>query len=119
MRTRLALAALLVVFATASCKADDRKADDKKASDRKAGDGNAGDSKACIAKATEALPRIAGLTVKKTGTRPAPPSILATWQGQIRPIMVDVDTLLDGTAQTYSYICAPTKGAAFVRRVMG
>jgi hypothetical protein len=99
MRVRSAIAASFILVGTASSRADDNKA--------------------CIAKATEALPHIAGLMVKKTGVRAVPPSILATWQGQTRPIMVDVDTVTDGTAETYSYICALTKGAAYVRRVMG
>ena len=34
------------------------------------------------------------------------------------PIMVDVDTVAAGAAETYSYICVLTKGSAFVRRVM-
>ena len=76
------------------------------------------DNKACVTKATATLPQIAGLVVKKTRTRPAPPEILATWQGQARPIMVDVDTVTPGAAETYSYICVLTKGSAFVRRVM-
>jgi hypothetical protein len=71
-----------------------------------------------VTKATATLPQIAGLVVKKTRIRPAPPEILATWQGQARPIMVDVDTVAPGAAETYSYICVLTKGSAFVRRVM-
>jgi hypothetical protein len=80
--------------------------------------GRAEDNKACVTKATETLPQIAGLVVKKTRTRPAPPAILATWQGQARPIIVDVDTVAPGAAETYSYICVLTKGSAYVRRVM-
>ena len=72
----------------------------------------------CLSKATEALPRISGLVVKKTRTRPVPPAILATWQGQTRPIMVDLDTVAAGAYETYSYMCVLTKGAAYVRRVM-
>lgn len=60
--------------------------------------------------------KFAGL--KKTRTRPAPAAILATWQGQKRPIVVDVDIVAAGTAETYSYLCALTKGSAYVRRVM-
>jgi hypothetical protein len=76
------------------------------------------DNKACVSKATEALPRIAGLVIKKTRTRPVPASILATWQGQTRPIIVDVDIVATGAAETYSYMCVLTKGSAYVRRVM-
>src|SRR6266478_8641074 len=49
------------------------------------------DTKACISKATETLPRISGLVIKKTRTRPVPAEILAKWKGQTRPIIVDVD----------------------------
>jgi hypothetical protein len=82
-------------------------------------DGWADDNSACIAKATKTLPHISGLMIRKTRTRPVPSAIMATWQGQTRPIMVDVDTVTDGAAETYSYICALTKGSAFVRRVIG
>ena len=98
MRSKIAIAALVMFLATASSRAED--------------------SKACVLKATETLPRIAGLVVKKTRTRPAPAAILATWQGQTRPIIVDVDIVAAGTAETYSYLCALTKGSAYVRRVM-
>jgi hypothetical protein len=72
----------------------------------------------CISKATEALPRIAGLVVKKSRTRPVPPAILATWRGQARPVIIDVDFEAAGEAQTYSYMCVVTQGAAFVQRTM-
>jgi chloramphenicol 3-O-phosphotransferase len=74
--------------------------------------------KTCISTATEALPRIVGLVVKSSRTRPVPPAILASWKGQSRPIIVDVDTEAAGEAQTYSYMCVVTKGAAFVQRTM-
>src|SRR6476469_5953265 len=72
---------------------------------------------ACILKATESLPRIPGLVIKKTRTRPVPAEILATWKGQERPIIVDVDIVATGAEETYSYLCALTKGSAYVRRV--
>jgi hypothetical protein len=72
----------------------------------------------CISKATEALPRIAGLVVKKSRTRPVPPAILSTWKGQSRPVMIDVDFEAAGEAQTYSYMCVVTQGVAFVQRTM-
>jgi hypothetical protein len=97
MRVKIAIAASVMLLATAN--------------------GRAEDSKACILKATEALPHISGLVIKKTRTRPVPPAILATWRGQTRPIIVDVDTVAAGTEETYSYICAMTKGSAYVRRV--
>ena len=98
MRITLALATLVVLVATASSRAEDNKA--------------------CILKATEALPHIAGLEVRKTRTRPVPAEIMATWRGQTRPIMVDVDIVAAGAAETYSYICVLTNKTAFVRRVM-
>jgi hypothetical protein len=76
------------------------------------------DNKARISMATETLPRISGLVIKKTRTRPVPTGILATWQGQTRPIIVDVDTVVGDDQQTYSYMCVLMKGAAYVRRVM-
>ncbi|WP_291686095.1 hypothetical protein [Bradyrhizobium sp.] len=99
MRTEIALATLAVLLATANSHAEDN-------------------NRACIVKATEALPHIAGLVVKKTRTRPVPAEIMATWRGQTRPVMVDVDIIAAGAAETYSYICVLTNKTAFVRRVM-
>jgi hypothetical protein len=98
MHIKIAIAASAMLLATANVRAEDNRA--------------------CILKATETLPRISGLVVKKTRTRPVPPAILATWQGQARPIIVDVDIVAAGAAETYSYMCVLTKGAAYVRRVM-
>jgi hypothetical protein len=98
MRIEITLATLAVLLTTADSQAED--------------------SRACIAKATEALPHIAGLVVKKTRTRPVPAEIMATWRGQARPVMVDVDIVAAGAAETYSYICVLTNKTAFVRRVM-
>ncbi len=81
-------------------------------------DGGAEGASPCLSKATEALPRIAGLVVKKSRTRPVPPAILSTWKGQSRPIMIDVDFEAAGEAQTYSYMCVVTRGTAFVQRTM-
>jgi hypothetical protein len=78
---------------------------------------HAEDNKACVLKATKTLPSISGLVIKKTRTRPVPPAILATWQGQTRPIIVDLDIVAAGASETYSYICVLTKGSAYVRRV--
>ncbi|HLX18230.1 MAG TPA: hypothetical protein VKS24_23825 [Bradyrhizobium sp.] len=72
----------------------------------------------CISKATEALPHIEGLVVKRSRTRPVPPAILSTWRGQSRPVMIDVDFEAAGESQTYSYMCVVTQGAAFVQRTM-
>jgi hypothetical protein len=75
-------------------------------------------AKTCIGKVTEALPRVAGLVVKRSRTRPVSPTILATWKGQSKPVMIDVDFEAAGEAQTYSYLCVITQGSAFVQRTM-
>jgi hypothetical protein len=80
--------------------------------------GHAQADQRCISKAKEALPRIAGLVIKKSRARPVPAAILATWKGQTRPIIVDVDTVAAGDAQTYSYLCVITQGSTFVQRTM-
>ena len=80
--------------------------------------GRAQAGQTCLSKATEALPRIVGLVVKKSRTRPVPPAILATWKGQSRPVIIDVDVEDSGEAQTYSYMCVVTQGSAFVQRTM-
>jgi hypothetical protein len=98
MRIKIVIAASVMLLATANSRAEDNQA--------------------CIVKATATLPRIAGLVIKKTRVRPVPAGTLATWQGQTRPINVDIDTVAMGTAETYSYICVLTKGVAYVRRVM-
>lgn len=72
----------------------------------------------CISKATEALPRIVGLVVKKSRTRPVSPAILASWKGQSRPVIIDLDIETAGEAETYSYMCVVTQGSAFVQRTM-
>jgi hypothetical protein len=74
----------------------------------------------CIMKATEALPKIAGLVVRKAGTRPMPPEQLANWKGKSKPVIVDLDTIATGSAETYSYICAAgPSGQVFVQRIPG
>ena len=98
MRTEIALATLALLLATANSHAEDNRA--------------------CILKATEALPRIAGLVVKKSRTRPVSQAILASWKGRSRPIIIDVDVEAAGEAQTYSYMCVVTQGSAFVQRTM-
>ena len=72
----------------------------------------------CISKATDALPRISGLVVKKSRTRPVSPTILSTWRGQSKPIIIDVDFEAAGEAHTYSYMCVVSQGSAFVQRTM-
>ncbi len=74
--------------------------------------------KTCIASATEALPKITGLIVKRSRTRPVPPTILATWRGQAKPVMIDLEVESAGDAQTFSYMCVMTQGSAFVQRTM-
>jgi hypothetical protein len=98
MRISITIAASATLLTAANCQAED--------------------SKACRMKATQSLPTISGLVIKKTRTRPVPAAILATWQGQTRPIIVDLDTAAAGAEETYSYMCVITKGSAYVRRVM-
>ena len=80
----------------------------------------AGDAaKLCIQKATEAVSKLPGTRVKKSSTRPMTTEQLSTWQGQSKPIMVDIDYVTPDEAGTYSYICATSpSGQAFVRRVV-
>jgi hypothetical protein len=79
---------------------------------------DARESQPCIPKATEALPHVSGLVIKQTRTRPVSTAVLSTWQGQSRPIIVDIDVVAAGTQETYSFICVVTRGAAFVQRTM-
>ena len=74
--------------------------------------------KTCIATATEALPKITGLVVKRSRTRPVPRAVLASWRGQSKPVIVDMDIEAQGDAQTFSYMCVVTQGSAFVQRTM-
>ncbi len=75
-------------------------------------------AKTCIASATEALPKITGLVVKRSRTRAVPPTVMATWRGQAKPVMIDLDVEIPGEAQTFSYMCVMTQGSAFVQRTM-
>ena len=79
---------------------------------------DARESQPCIPKATEALPHVSGLVIKQTRTRPVSTAVLSTWQGQSRPIIVDIDVVAAGAQETYSFICVVTRGAAFVQRTM-
>ena len=74
--------------------------------------------KTCIVSATEALPKVTGLVVKRSRTRPATPEVLASWRGQSKPIMIDLEVVTQGDAQVYSYMCVQTQGSAFVQRTM-
>jgi len=80
--------------------------------------GDAGAGKTCMASVTEALPKITGLVVKRSRTRAVPPAVLASWRGQAKPVMIDVDVETEGDAQTFSYMCVITQGSAFVQRTM-
>jgi hypothetical protein len=80
--------------------------------------GGAEAGKTCLATATDALPKITGLVVKRSRTRAVSPAILASWKGQSKPIIVEVDVETEGEAQTYSYMCVVTQGSAFVQRTM-
>jgi hypothetical protein len=74
--------------------------------------------KTCVASATEALPKITGLVVKRSRTHPVPSAVLASWKGQSKPVMIDVDIETEGEALTFSYMCVITQGTAFVQRTM-
>src|ERR1700739_1144211 len=80
--------------------------------------GRAEAGQTCISKATEALPRISGLVVKKSRTRPVSPEILATWKGQSRPIIIDVDVEDTGGPQTDSYMGVIKQGSTLVQCTM-
>jgi hypothetical protein len=56
MRVKIAIAASVILLATANSRAENNKA--------------------CILKATATVPRISGLVIKKTRTRPVPAAIL-------------------------------------------
>ena len=83
-----------------------------------AANGPAFAGKTCIASATEALPKIAGLVVKGSRIRPVSPAVMATWRGQSKPVMIDLDVEAQGDAETFSYVCVMTQGSAFVQRTM-
>ena len=76
-------------------------------------------NRACVLRATEALPKVAGLKVKRSGTRSMPPEQFANWKGQSKPMIVDIETVAPGVAERYSYLCAGSSaGAAFVQRIL-
>jgi hypothetical protein len=84
-----------------------------------AGTAAAGPAQPCILKATEALPKVAGMTVKKASTRPMSPEQLANWKGQTKPVIVDLDMFATELQRTYSYVCsAGGVGHVFVQRIM-
>jgi hypothetical protein len=80
--------------------------------------GNARVSQPCIPKATAGLPHLPKLSVKQTRTRPVSAAVLSTWRGQSRPIIVDIDFVADGTAETYSFMCVITRDGTFVQRTI-
>jgi hypothetical protein len=80
----------------------------------------AGDAtRSCIQKASEAVSSMPGMRVKKASTRAPTAEQMATWKGQSKPIMIDIDFVSPDESGTYSYICATSpSGQAFVRRVV-
>ena len=54
----------------------------------------------CLSKATEALPRIAGLVVKKSRTRPVSPTILASSSEDPRAPKIDETAARSSAAET-------------------
>ena len=74
--------------------------------------------KTCVSSATEALPKISGIVVKRSQTRAASPEVLASWKGQSKPVMIDLEVVIEGGAQVYSYLCVMSQGSALVQRTM-
>jgi hypothetical protein len=74
--------------------------------------------KTCIESATAALPKISGIVVKRSRTRPATPEVMASWKGQLKPVMIDLEVVTEGEAQVYSYLCVMSQGSALVQRTM-
>lgn len=72
-------------------------------------------AKECILKAAEALPKVAGLIVKKSATRVMPSP--ANWPGSSPPIVVDVAFTAAGQSDTYSFLCATSANGTFVQRL--
>lgn len=69
-------------------------------------------SAACIIESSSYLPRVPGLVIKSTGTRPAAPI-----QGASSTTLVDVDFVAAGQAARWTFLCALTPNGAIVQRV--
>lgn len=74
-------------------------------------------SRTCILKAAETLPSIPGLVVKQSKIKSV--ETPANWPaGSPAPIVVDVDFVAAGQAETYSYLCAVSpNGQTIVQRL--
>lgn len=71
---------------------------------------------ACILKAAETPPRVAGMKIGKSRTKPL--ETPAGWQGSGPPIRVEVDWTAAGQAATWVYLCAVGEGGgAIVQRL--
>lgn len=77
------------------------------------------DDKTCVLAAAERLPRIAGLQIKETRTRPLPADLQKQWTaGGDQPVLVDVDYSAAGVSDTATYLCAIAAGRPLVRKVI-
>jgi hypothetical protein len=48
-----------------------------------------------------------------------PSAQLANWQGKSKPVIIDLDTIATGSAETCSYVCAADpSGHAFIQRIL-
>lgn len=77
------------------------------------------DDKTCVLAAAERLPRIAGLQIKETRTRPIPDEMRAKWTaGGELPVLVDVDYAAAGVSDTATYLCAIAAGRPMVTKII-
>lgn len=77
------------------------------------------DDKTCILAAAERLPRIAGLQIKETRTRPLPAGMQKQWTaGGDQPVLVEVDYAAAGVSDTATYLCAVAAGRTLVRKII-
>ncbi|WP_375762916.1 hypothetical protein ACE10X_22830 [Bradyrhizobium sp. Pha-3] len=72
--------------------------------------------RACTLKSAEALPKIAGLTIKATRTRTIEVSA-QKWSEPVPPIRVEVDIVAAGQAATYAYFCGYSSVGALIQRL--
>lgn len=79
----------------------------------------AADDKTCILAAAERLPRIAGLQIKETKTRPIPDDMRAKWTaGGDLPVLVDVRYDAAGVSDTATYLCAIAAGRPLITKII-
>lgn len=78
------------------------------------------DDKTCILAAAERLPRIAGLQIKESRTRPLPPDIAKRWTaGGKLPVIIDLDYAAAGVTDTATFMCAKAQdGRMLITKVV-